>query len=237
MALWQLSSEAGWVSKAALAPPSVVWNTFADLVATGEIWGDVGKSLQRVLLGVLIGGAIGTVFGLLAGLSRIGEDLIDTPMQMIRAMPSLGTVPLLVIWLGIDEGVKVGLVAVGVVFPLYINLHRGIRAIDHRFSELAAVSGVGRRRLVLEVILPGAMPSYLVGLRLALGIAWLSLVVGESVNADRGIGYLINQGRTALQTDVIILGLILYAILGLLMEGVVRLIEWRVLSWRKGFLS
>jgi len=234
--LWQLSSAAGWVEPSVLAPPSQVWQTFIELAGTGEILSDVGISLQRVLFGLAIGGSIAVVLGVVAGLSRLGEEGIDPPLQMIRAMPSLGTAPLLVIWLGIDEGVKVGLVAIGVVFPLYISLYKGIRGIDPRYRELATMCGASRRELLTRVILPGALPSTLIGLRVALGIAWLSLVVGEGINAQGGIGYLVSQGRNALQTDWIILGLVLYAALGLLMEGLVRLIEWRALPWKRGFL-
>lgn len=237
IALWQLASNLGWVDRAVLEPPSQVWATFIDLASTGEILVHIGTSLQRVILGLAIGGSIAVILGLAAGLSRFGEETIDPPLQMIRAMPSLGTAPLLVIWLGIDEGVKVGLVAIGVVFPLYINLYKGIRGIDRRFAELATICGASRRELLTRVILPGAMPSALVGLRLSLGIAWLSLVVGEGINAQGGIGYLVAQGRNALQTDWIILGLVLYAILGLAMEAFVRLLEWRLLPWNSGFLK
>ncbi|MGO4832702.1 ABC transporter permease [Rhizobiaceae sp. 2RAB30] len=237
IALWQLASNLGWVDTAVLEPPSQVWATFIDLASTGEILVHIGTSLQRVILGLAIGGSIAVILGLAAGLSRFGEETIDPPLQMIRAMPSLGTAPLLVIWLGIDEGVKVGLVAIGVVFPLYINLYKGIRGIDRRFAELATICGASRRELLTRVILPGAMPSALVGLRLSLGIAWLSLVIGEGINAQGGIGYLVAQGRNALQTDWIILGLVLYAILGLAMEAFVRLLEWRLLPWNRGFLK
>ena len=209
--LWQLASSLGWIQVSILAPPSRVWQTFVELASTGEILRHVVISLQRVLLGLSIGGSIAVTLGLLAGLSKLGEEAIDPPLQMIRAMPSLGTAPLLVIWLGIDEGVKVGLVAMGVVFPLYINIYK--------------------------VILPGTLPSALVGLRLSLGSAWLSLVIGEGINAQGGIGYLVSQGRNALLTDWIILGLVLYAILGLLMEALVRLIEWRALPWRRSFVA
>lgn len=237
IALWQLASNLGWMDRAVLEPPSQVWATFMDLASTGEILVHIGTSLQRVIFGLAIGGSIAIVLGLAAGLSRYGEETIDPPLQMIRAMPSLGTAPLLVIWLGIDEGVKVGLVAIGVVFPLYINLYKGIRGIDRRFAELATICGASRRELLTRVILPGAMPSALVGLRLSLGIAWLSLVIGEGINAQGGIGYLVAQGRNALQTDWIILGLVLYAILGLAMEAFVRLLEWRLLPWNRGFLK
>lgn len=237
IALWQYSTAVGWVDPAVLASPSQVWATFVELAGTGEILSHVLISLQRVLLGLAIGGSVAVALGLTSGLSRLGEEAIDPPLQMIRAMPSLGTAPLLVIWLGIDEGVKVGLVAIGVVFPLYINLYKGIRGIDRRFAELAQICGASHRELLTRVILPGALPSALVGLRLSLGIAWLSLVIGEGINAQGGIGYLVAQGRNALQTDWIILGLVLYAILGLLMEAMVRLLEWRLLPWNRGFLK
>ena len=235
--LWQLASSLGWIQVSILAPPSRVWQTFVELASTGEILRHVVISLQRVLLGLSIGGSIAVTLGLLAGLSKLGEEAIDPPLQMIRAMPSLGTAPLLVIWLGIDEGVKVGLVAIGVVFPLYINIYKGIRGIDRRFAELAFMCGASRSELLRKVILPGTLPSALVGLRLSLGIAWLSLVIGEGINAQGGIGYLVSQGRNALLTDWIILGLVLYAILGLLMEALVRLIEWRALPWRRSFVA
>lgn len=237
IALWQYASGAAWVDPSVLAPPSQVWATFVGLASTGEILFHVLTSLNRVLLGLAIGGTVAVVLCIASGLSKLGEETIDPPLQMIRAMPSLGTAPLLVIWLGIDEGVKVGLVAIGVVFPLYINLYKGIRGIDRRFAELAQVCGATRHELLTRVILPGALPSALVGLRLSLGIAWLSLVIGEGINAQGGIGYLVAQGRNALQTDWIILGLVLYAILGLLMEALVRLLERRLLPWNRGFLK
>ena len=235
IALWQLSTTAGWISPSVLAAPSQVWSTFVELASEGEILRDIGLSAQRVFFGLAIGGSIGVALGVISGLSKIGEESIDPPLQMVRAMPSLGTAPLLVIWLGIDEGVKVGLVAIGVIFPLYINIFKGIRGIDRRYAELAKVCDVSRRELLLRVILPGALPQALVGLRLALGFAWLSLVIGEGINARGGIGYLVSQGRNALQTDWIILGLVLYALLGLAMEALVRFIEWRALPWKSGF--
>jgi sulfonate transport system permease protein len=237
IAVWQYASSAGWIDPSVLASPSQVWATFIELSRTGELVTHVAMSFERVMLGLAIGGSVAILLAVTAGLSRIGEDAIDPPLQMIRAMPSLGTAPLLVIWLGIDEGVKVGLVAIGVVFPLYINIYKGIRGIDRRYAELAQVCGATRRELLSSVIFPGALPSALVGLRLSLGIAWLSLVVGEGINAQGGIGYLVAQGRNALQTDWIILGLVLYAILGLLMEALVRLLEWRLLPWSRGFLK
>ena len=233
---WQFASSVGWLDPATLASPADVWQAFTTSLSSGELIPSILTSLRRVLVGLAIGVSIGTVLGLIAGLSRIGEELVDAPLQMLRALPFLGLMPLLIVWLGIGEGVKVGLVVIGVIFPVYLNLHKGIRSVDPRFAELSRACGVGRWGVIRKVILPGALPSFLVGLRFSLGIAWLSLVIAETVNADKGIGYLIMQGQQYLQTDVIVMGLVIYALLGLLMEGLVRLIEWKFLPWRKEFV-
>jgi sulfonate transport system permease protein len=235
--IWQLASTLGWIDSKTLASPLQVWRTAKELSGEGELWPNVLVSLRRVVIGLAIGGAIGTLLGLVAGLSRVGEELVDAPLQMLRTLPFLGLLPLLVVWLGIGEGIKIGLVVIGVIFPIYLNLHKGIRNVDPRFAELSRSCEVGRWGMVRKVILPGALPSYLVGLRFALGIAWLSLVVGETTNAEKGIGYLIMQGEEYLRTEVIVLGLVIYALLGLCMEGIVRVIEWKTLPWHKEFVS
>jgi sulfonate transport system permease protein len=235
--LWQVASWLGWITSSTLASPLQVWHAFTTSLSTGVLIPSILVSLRRVAIGLAIGVGIGTALGLTAGLSRIGEELVDAPVQMLRALPFLGLMPLLIVWLGIGEGVKIGLVVIGVIFPIYLNLHKGIRGVDPRFAELSKACGVGRWGMIRRVVLPGALPSFLVGLRFALGIAWLSLVIGETVNADKGIGYLIMQGQQYLQTDVIVMGLVIYALLGLIMEGIVRLIEWRTLPWRRDFVS
>jgi sulfonate transport system permease protein len=237
LGLWQYASWSGSLSVQTLASPAEVWAAGVQLWQSGELLPSIWVSLRRVVEGLLIGVSIGGVLGLVAGLSRIGEEIVDAPLQMLRALPFLGLLPLLIVWLGIGEGIKVGLVAIGVIFPIYLNLSKGIRAVDHRYAELARTCGVGWRGMLRWIILPGALPAFLVGLRFSLGIAWLSLVVTESINAEAGIGYLIQQGQQFLQTDVIVLGLVIYALLGLLMEGLVRLIEWRALRWRVEFTS
>lgn len=235
--IWQALSSLGVLDSSTLASPVQVAQVFDELSASGELWPSVLVSLRRVAIGLLIGVTIGTVLGLIAGLSRVGEELVDAPLQMLRALPFLGLLPLLIVWLGIGEAIKIGLVVIGVIFPVYLNLHKGIRSVDPRFAELSRACGVGRWGVIRQVILPGALPSFLVGLRFSLGIAWLSLVVAETVNADQGIGYLIMQGQQYLNTDVIVMGLVIYALLGLAMEGVVRLIERRTLPWRREFVS
>jgi sulfonate transport system permease protein len=235
--LWQVASWAGWIDSSTLASPVEVWDKFRELSSQGVLWPSILTSLRRVLIGLAIGVSIGTVLGLIAGLSKIGEELVDAPVQMLRTLPFLGLLPLLIVWLGIGEGVKVGLVVIGVIFPIYLNLHKGIRGVDPRFAELSRACGVGRVQMIRKVILPGALPSFLVGLRFALGVAWLSLVIAETVNADKGVGYLIMQGQQYLQTDVIVMGLVIYALLGLIMEAIVRVIELRALRWRREFTA
>jgi len=235
--VWQAAAWAGWIDDSTLASPIQVWHAFTDSWTSGDLGPSILTSLRRVLIGLAIGVSIGTVLGLVAGLSRVGEEIVDGPMQMIRSLPFLGLMPLLIVWLGIGEGVKVGLVVIGVIFPVYLNLHKGIRGVDPRFAELSKACGVGRWGVITKVILPGALPSFLVGLRFSLGIAWLSLVIGETVNADKGIGYLIFQGQQYLKTDVIVMGLVLYALLGLILEAIVRLIERRLLRWRPEFVA
>ena len=235
--IWQLASTAGLLTRETLASPADVFDAGRHLLDDGQLIPSILVSLRRVVIGLAIGITAGTVLGLVAGLSPVGEELVDAPLQMLRALPFLGLLPLLIVWLGIGEGIKIGLVAIGVVFPIYLNLHKGIRGVDPRFAELSRACGVGRWGVIRKIVLPGALPSFLVGLRFSLGIAWLSLVVAETVNADQGIGYLISQGEQYLQTNVIVLGLVIYALLGLAMEGIVRLIEWRALPWRREFVS
>jgi sulfonate transport system permease protein len=151
---------------------------------------------------------------------------------MFRTLPYLGMTPLLILWFGIGEAPKIALVAFASVFPVYMTLLGGIRAIDPKLIEAARVFGLGRWETIREVILPGSLAPALVGVRYALGAAWLSLVVGEQINADRGIGYMIMDARDFLRTDIIVVGLLLYAILGLGTDAIVRQIESRALAWR-----
>ncbi len=232
VALWQAASMAGLISPRVLAAPSAVLGTAWTLLIGGGLVYNMAVSLQRVVLGLLVGVVIGTSTALAAGLSRLGEDIVDAPMQMLRTLPFLALVPMFILWFGIGELPKVALVALGATFPIYLNLMAGIRGIDPQLIEAARVFGLGRVGIIRHVVLPGALPSALVGLRYALGTAWLSLVVAEQVNATAGIGYLINDARDFLRTDVIVVGLLVYALLGLLTDGLVRAAERRLLAWR-----
>ncbi len=230
--LWQAASSAGLLSSRTLASPAQIAVSAWALVLSGELAWHLAVSLGRVLTGLAIGLTIGAGLALAAGLSRLGEDIVDAPMQMLRTLPFLALVPLFILWFGIGETPKIALVALGTAFPIYLNLFAGIRGVDPRLAEMGRVFGLDGRGLIRHVILPGALPSALVGLRYSLGVAWLSLVVAEQVNARAGIGYLINDARDFLRTDVILVGLMLYALLGLGADAMVRSLERRALAWR-----
>ncbi len=223
---------AGLVSPRVLAAPTTILASAWDLLISGELLYNMAVSLQRVAIGLAIGVSAGAVLAVASGLTRLGEDVVDAPMQMLRTLPFLALVPLFILWFGIGEVPKIGLVALGTTFPIYINLFAGIRGIEPKLLEAGRVFGLSRWGLIRHVILPGALPSGLVGLRYALGTAWLSLVVAEQINATAGIGYLINDARDFLRTDVIVVGLMVYAILGLSADALVRLGERRLLAWR-----
>lgn len=230
--LWQAASSAGLLSERTLASPAQIAAAGWTLMASGDLLRHLGVSLGRVLAGLLIGLSIGTVLALASGLSRLGEAVVDAPVQMLRTLPFLALVPLFILWFGIGETPKVALVALGTAFPVYLNLFAGIRGVEPRLAEMGRVFGLNRWGLVRHVVLPGALPSALVGLRYSLGVAWLSLVVAEQINAQAGIGYLINDARDFLRTDVIMVGLVLYALLGLSADALVRALERRLLAWR-----
>ncbi|MEU3405001.1 ABC transporter permease [Streptomyces sp. NPDC006670] len=235
LALWQSASTLGWLSADTLAPPSTIASAGADLIGDGTLPGAMAVSLQRVAIGLVIGGAAGTVFALLSGLSRLGEDLIDASVQMLRTVPWVGLIPLFIIWMGIGEAPKVALIALGTAFHLYLNVYAGIRGVDEQLIEAGQVLGLGRWGLVRHVVLPGALPGFMTGLRYSLATAWLALVFGESINADAGIGFLMNQAREFFRTDVIVVCLVVYAFLGLTADLVVRTLERLLLQWRPTF--
>ncbi len=232
IALWQAGSMLALIPEQKIASPAQILATGRQLVLDGTLGSETLVSLQRVAVGFVIGAVIGVTLAVVAGLSRLGEDAVDPPMQMLRTLPHFGLIPLLIVWLGIGEMPKIALIALGVVFPLYLNTFAGIRSIDRKFLEAAKTLHLNRRQRLRHVVIPGAIPQALVGLRQSLGVAWLSLIVAETVSASSGLGYMINHAREFLQTDVIVVGLAVYSILGLLTDSVVRYLERRALSWR-----
>ncbi|CAO3360844.1 ABC transporter permease subunit [Azospirillum palustre] len=237
LVLWQASVGLGWISTRTIPSPSQILAAFWDLTVSGELAVHLLVSLGRVSAGLAIGVSAGTVCALIAGLSRRGEDALDALLQMLRTLPHLALVPLFILWFGIGETPKIALVALGTAFPIYLNLFAGIRTVDAKVVEAVSTLGLTRWEMIAQVILPGALPAFLTGLRYALGVAWLSLVVGEQINASSGIGYLAMTAREFLRTDVIIVALIVYATLGLLADLIVRVIERRALVWRPAFIK
>jgi len=237
LALWEVASLTGLIPSRILAAPSAVVQTLAHLVVNGDLPNALIVSLARMAVGLTIGVTTGTVLALAAGLSKLGETLVDPPLQIIRPLPTLALTPLFIVWLGIGETPKIALIALGVTFPVYLNLFNAIRSVDPRLMEAGRSFGLKGWDLIVHVVLPGAMPGFLVGLRYALSVALLILVVAEQINASAGLGYLINNARDFMQTDVIVVCLLVYALLGLGADLLVRALERRLLVWRPAFLK
>ncbi|MQY26836.1 ABC transporter permease [Nocardia aurantia] len=235
--LWQVLSSTGALPPKLLASPSTVVTTAIDLIRDGTLPHAITVSLQRALIGFVIGAVIGVALAVVAGLSLFGEFLVDPPMQMLRTLPFYGLIPLLILWFGIGELPKIVLVAFGTAIPLYLNTFAGIRSVDGKLAEVARVQQLSSAGLIGHIVLPGALPQALVGLRQSLGVAWLALIVAEQVNADAGVGFMINDAREFLRTDIIVVGLLVYSLLGLFTDAIVRLIERKALVWRRGLLG
>lgn len=232
---WQLASQWGWLSSRILPEPWAVAKAFWSLTVSGELWLHLKTSLWRATLGFAIGGALGLLLGLLTGSFRHAETLLDTTLQMVRNIPALALIPLVILWFGIDETAKLFLLAVGVFFPVYLNTFHGIRSADQGLIEMAKSYGLSGWPLYRDVILPAAMPSILVGVRFSLGLVWVLLIVAETISAQAGIGYMTMNAREFLQTDVVLVGILLYALLGKLADLFSRRLERHCLRWNPAY--
>lgn len=237
LALWAVASAAGQLDPAAVPAPWTVLETGVHLWTDGTLTTDIVTSLQRAGSGFAIGLTAGVALALASGLSRTGEALIDGTVQLNRAIPTLGLIPLFILWLGIGETFKIAIIAIVVYIPIYLNTHAALAGIDSRFVELAEVQGLSRFQFVRQIVIPGALPGFFVGLRLGVTGSWLGLVVLEQINATNGLGYMMFQAQNYGQSDVILVGLVVYGIFGLVSDSAVRLIERRVLSWRRTLSS
>ncbi|MDR3516449.1 MAG: aliphatic sulfonate ABC transporter permease SsuC [Azospirillaceae bacterium] len=233
--LWQGLASAGWLSTRVLPAPTAVATAAWTLTRSGELPHHLAVSFVRALSGFVVGGGIGFCFGLANGLSRLSERLFDSTMQMVRNIPHLALIPLVILWFGIDEEAKLFLVALGVMFPIYFNTFHGIRTIDDGLLEMARTHQLGSWSMFWQVILPGALPSILVGVRYALGIMWLTLIVAETIAASSGIGYMAMTAREFLQTDIVVVSILLYAALGKAADSAARGLERVCLSWHPAF--
>lgn len=232
LAVWQLISAIGVLPQAVLPAPSVIAEAGANLVRNGQLAAALQVSGLRVLEGLLLGGTVGLTLGVAVGLSRWFESTVDPPMQMLRALPHLGLIPLFILWFGIGDLAKVLLIALGVSFPLYLNAFSAIRQVDPKLFETADVLGFSFRQRLTRIVVPSAAPQMLVGLRQSLAVAWLTLIVAEQINANKGIGFIINNARDFLRIDIVIFGLVVYALLGILTDAVVRVLERRALRYQ-----
>jgi sulfonate transport system permease protein len=237
LALWAAASAAGRLDPGAIPAPWTVLDTGVRLWTAGTLPTDVLTSLERAGYGFAIGLTAGVVLALASGLSRTGEALIDGTVQLNRAIPTLGLIPLFILWLGIGETFKIAIIAIVVYIPVYLNTHAALSGIDHRFVELAEVQGLSRTAFIRQIVIPGALPGFFVGLRLGVTGSWLGLVVLEQINATSGLGYMMFQAQNYGQSDVILVGLLVYGVFGLVSDSTVRLVERRVLSWRRTLSS
>jgi sulfonate transport system permease protein len=232
---WELLARAGVIAPNVLPAPSSVGVTAWRLTETGELPTHLWESLKRAAIGLALGGSIGLVLGVLTGFSRLAEAIVDRNIQIVRAIPFLAILPLVMVWFGVGESGRYFLVALGTLFPVYLNTVLGIRQVDPKLLEMGRVIGLPRLRLVRTVILPGALPSVLLGVRLALTNAWLALVIAETVGAPAGIGFMATNAREFLQTDVIVLVIVLYALIGLSTDLIARALERRLLAWHPNY--
>lgn len=237
LVLWEAGARSGLIPPRTLAAPSAVIETLVGMTLSGELPVNLLVSLARAALGLAIGVTAGTALAILAGLSRPGEAAIDPLMQIKRTIPVVALTPLFIVWFGIGETPKIALIAFATLFPLYLNLYSGIRGIDVRLIDAARSFGLNRWQIIIDVVLPGALPSLFTGLRYALSVSILMLVIAEQINATAGLGYLINNAREYMRTDIIVVCLLVYAVLGLLADALVRLVERRALSWRPSLVA
>ena len=235
LVIWQLLSMIGFIPVRVLPAPTEVLAAGWKLLLNGELIKNIWVSFWRAIVGFAIGGGIGFALGLANGLSRRSEQFLDSTLQMIRNVPHLALIPLVILWFGIDEEAKIFLVALGVFFPIYINTQHGIRTVDTQLVEMGRTYGMTPLTLFWRVILPGALPSIFVGLRYALGIMWLTLIVAETIAASSGIGYMAMQAREFLLVDVVVLSIVIYALFGKLADSAARLLERLCLSWHPAF--
>ncbi|WP_018268314.1 ABC transporter permease subunit [Methylosinus sp. LW4] len=237
VALWQAVCVMDLTSSTLLPSPMAVLDAAWRLTLTGELPRNLGVSFLRAIGGLAIGGAIGFFFGLANGVSKISEVLADSTLQMARNIPHLALIPLVILWLGIDEEAKLFLVSIGVFFPIYVNTLHGVRSIDPQLLEMARSYGMPSHELFRRVVLPGALPSIFIGIRYALGVMWLTLIVAETIAAQSGLGYMAMQAREFMQVDIVVLSITIYALLGKFADSVARILERSCLAWHPAFQS
>lgn len=233
--LWSVLSRTGALSSRILPSPESVLQAAVKLIRTHELTKHLSVSASRAFVGLLIGGSIGFALGLLNGIFPLAESLLDSSVQMFRTIPNLALIPLVILWFGIGEETKIFLISVGVFFPIYLNTYHGVRSVDPGLKEMGRVYGLNGGQLFRQVILPGALPSILIGVRFALGSMWLTLIAAEALAAESGIGYMTTTAREFMQTDIVVVGTLIYALLGKAADMTARLLERNLLQWHPSY--
>lgn len=234
---WEILAQIGFFSPNLLPAPTSVIVTIRELAISGELFNHIAVTLYRVALGFVIGGAVATVLGALTGYSPLLYQLLDPLLQSLRSIPSLAWVPLFILWMGIYETSKVALIAVGVFFPVYLNLMSGLQGVDRKLVEVGKVYRLNPLQLIRRVFLPATMPAYIVGLRSGLGLGWMFVVAAEIMGASQGLGFLLVDGQTTGRPEIVIASILLFAILGKLTDSAIAFAGKRLLHWQDAYGS
>ncbi|WP_096189828.1 ABC transporter permease [Evansella halocellulosilytica] len=230
--IWEGGTRFDFIDSRLLPAPSTIVQTIWSMGVDGSLWQHTGITLYRIFWGFLWGTAVAVVFGSVIGMFKTAETMFDPIIQALRAIPSLAWVPLFILWLGIGEGSKVTLIAVGVFFPVYLNVIGGIQSVDRKLIEVGKAYGLTTFQLIRRIILPASLPSFFVGLRSGLGLGWMFVVAAELMGASQGLGYLLVLGQNTLQPEVILASILLFAILGKLTDAVLKKLQIRALHWQ-----
>ena len=237
IAIWQYAAGEGYISSLFLPSPISIAQQFLRLFATGELFHHLGISMYRAFIGFLAGSLLGLALGTFTGFSRKASYLLDPSIQVLRLVPHLAIAPLIILWFGFGEVSKVVIIVSGAFFPLYINTFTGIRNVDNKLYEVGEVLEFSLKHKLLRLILPAALPNILLGIRLSLAVSWIGLVVAELIGSQSGVGFLINQAKQNSDTEVIFVGIIIFAVVGKLIDSMMRLLEKKLLHYRDSYLG